>query len=159
MLLFRCERLPEHNQQDDYDYYAIDITNRPDVIMFVTTSRNLTGLLSALFCRQLFNQTLSFVAFPPCDPETYKLRQVCKSECPKFADISSRCIDDVIKAGRMISEFAQLFDSYNCSNPSTYFPNASQSLYDSQKNCYTISSYNTSKCLHVLASYSKYILQ
>ena len=145
MLSFRCERLPEDKQQDDYDYYAIDVTNRPEVIMFVTFGRNLTSFLNELFCKQFFNQTITFVELPPCDPETFKIRQVCRSECPTFVDISSKCIDDALRAGRMIAEFAQLFDSYNCSNPSTYFPDASLSLFDSQQSCYTISLYDMGK--------------
>lgn len=145
MLLFRCERLPENNQQDDYDYYAIDITNRPDVIMFTASARNLTSILIGSFCRQFYNQTITFVAFPPCDPETFKIRQVCRRDCPRFVDISSKCIDDALRAGRMITEFAKLFDSYNCSDPSAYFPNASLSLFDSQQSCYTISLYDMGK--------------
>lgn len=47
----------------------------------------------------------------------------------------------------MITEFAELYDLYNCSDPNSYFPNASISLFDSQESCYTVSLYNMGECL------------
>lgn len=137
--------LPE--ERDDYDYYAIDISSRPEVIRFVTNARSLVPNTTQSFCSQFFHVTLNFVEYPPCDPASNKLRQVCESDCQRFTDILSGCLDNVIEAGNTILGFAALHDIYNCSDPSTYFPNASLSLYDSQQSCYTVSFYNMGKCL------------
>ena len=64
-----------------------------------------------------------------------KLRPMCATQCQTFATVISQCFGDAVERGITISEFAAIYDSYNCSDPSTHLPSISD-LYDSQEQCY-----------------------
>jgi len=141
--------LPENNPHSDSDYYAIDIANRPETINFLIAYKNLineNNIESLSICGPLSNLTIFLAEFPPCDPLTFKLRQLCQSECPKFNDYISRCFGEITKQNTiMIGGFAELFDLYNCSDPSTYIRNVSVNLFDLPDSCYSVSLSNMGK--------------
>ena len=144
MLLFRCVKLPEDTQQVDYDYYAIDIGNRPEVVNLITSVGNLAdknNIYQISTCGFL-NVSISFAEFPPCDPTTFKLRPICETQCSTFFGIISKCFGVAIEEGISIAEFAALYDTYNCSNPDTHLPGISGNLFDSQQYCYNVSFYD-----------------
>lgn len=149
LLYFRCEMLPNnYRMQADYDYYAIDIGNRPVIIDASMSLRKIVekdNLNSVESCRVLFETNLFLDKFPPCNPKTLKLRQLCQSECPKVRDMTSQCFRDAIQEGMMISDFATLHDQFNCSDPTSRYPNVSEVLYDSQQSCYNVSYYKSSE--------------
>ena len=134
--------LPENNQQADYDYYAIDIANRPQLIEFVA---NLRGLIEKHnidkipSCLPVITRSVPLAEFPPCNPITFKLRQICEESCRTYTNIISQCFSLAIQTNIMISEFALLYDSYDCSDPNTYLPNVTDILFDSRQNCYNVS--------------------
>ena len=141
--LIRCVKLPEDTQQVDYDYYAIDIGNRPEVMNLINTVKNLAdkhNIYRISDCAFL-NVSISFAEFPPCDPETFKLRPICETQCSTFFDITSNCFGVAIKEGISIAEFAAVYDTYNCSNPNTHIPGVSGDLF-SQQDCYNVSFYD-----------------
>ena len=137
--------LSEDNQQDDYNYYAIDIANKQEMIDLVSFSRSLleTFILSA--CKEFLNMLITFIEFPPCDPKTFKLRQVCENDCLKFINISQYCFIDALQEGNMIYELITLNESVNCSDPATHFPIDLSKFFDSQQSCYTVSFFDKSK--------------
>ena len=147
-MLFRCVKLPEDNQQDDFNYYAIDIANKPEIINHVISSSNLPDAFSQPVCKEFLKLLITFAEFPPCDPETCNLRQICESECPKYIALSEHCFIRAVQEGNMIGEAATLYDSVNCSDPATYFPVNLSNFFDSQQtDCYTISFLNRGKCI------------
>ena len=144
LLLFRCVKLPEDNQQEDYDYYAIDIGNKQEVTNLINNVRNLVeryNIYQFSIC-EFINTSTSLAEFPPCDPTTFKLRPICETQCRTFFEVISRCFSSAVEAGVSISEFAALYDDYNCTNPDTHLPDASEDLFESQQNCYNVSIYN-----------------
>ena len=145
MLLLRCVKLPEDTQQVDYDYYAIDIGNRPEVVNLINTVRNLAdkhNIYQVSDCAFLYVST-TFAEFPPCDPATFKLRPICETQCSTFFDISSNCFGVAIQEGISIGDFATAYDAYNCSNPSTHIPTVSGDLFSQHvQDCYNVSAYN-----------------
>ena len=139
-------------QQDDFTHYAIDIANKPEVMSLVIQISSLldeNDIVNITTCRFL-NVTVFLVEFPPCDPTTFKLLPICDTECPNFNIITSCCFRDGIEEGIMISGFAALYDSYNCSDPSTHLHNVSEDLFDTRY-CYNVSYYNSiimGKCIY-----------
>ena len=150
LLLFRCERLPEDSQLDFYDYYAIDIGNSQPVIQFITDVRSLVkkhGIDSISTC-EILDASVSIVEFPPCDPVTLKLQPICVTQCQTFTTIISQCFGDAVGRGITISEFAVVYSSYNCIDPSTHLPGVSGDLFDSQEQCYYVMNYALGKCVY-----------
>ena len=145
LLSLRCVKLPEDSQQDDYDYYAIDIGNRPEVMNLINTVINLAikhNIYQIRDCAFL-NVSISLAEFPPCDPATFKLRPICETQCSTFFDIISNCFGVAIKEGISIGDFAAVYDTYNCSNPSTHIPTVSEDLFSQHvQDCYNVSFYN-----------------
>jgi len=129
--------IPENDQQYNSDYYAIDIANRPEVISFshiIRTAVEENNFEDIPTCRPLF-RNIFFIEFPSCNPATQKLKPVCEAICPQFFTSLSKCFSDAVQSSIMIADLASLYDAYNCTDPSTYIPNVSGSLYDSQQNC------------------------
>ena len=146
---FRCEKLPEDNQQDFYDYYAIDIGNSPAVVELITAVRSLIeehGIYSISAC-DFLNTSIFLAKFPPCDPIMFKLLPMCITQCPTFSSVISQCFGDGLQTGVALSDFAAIYDSYNCSDISTYLPEVSADLFDSQAQCYNVSNYTLGKCV------------
>ena len=144
---FRCEKLPEDNWEVFYDYYAIDIGNSPAVVQLVTDVRSLIrelGIDSISAC-DFLSVSLFLTEFPPCDPTTCKLLPMCTTQCRAFYDTIARCFTSAVQAGLPISGIATIYDSYNCSNQSTHLPGISGDVFDSQEQCYNVSSYTLGK--------------
>ena len=145
LLLLRCVKLPEDSQQDDYDYYAIDIGNRPEVMNLINTVTNLAikhNFYQITDCAFL-NVSISFPEFPPCNPTTFKLRPICQTQCSTFFNIVSKCFNVAIEKGISIGDFAAVYDTYNCSNPSTHLPSVSGDLFSQHvQDCYNVSLYD-----------------
>ena len=143
--MFRCVKLPDDNQQEDYDYYAIDVTNSPELmaliseISFLAAEENIYSVSS---CVSLVNASVSTAKYPPCDPTTFKIRPICETQCATFFFITSECFGEAIESGLSIFEFASTYDMYNCSNPATHLPNVSIDVFDSQQNCFNVSAYD-----------------
>ena len=91
------------------------------------------------FCYEAFTLLITLVEFPPCDPVTNKLRQVCNIECQRILGVVSDCLHRIAESRSKLTPFAELYDMYDCNDPSAYFPNVSQCLFDSQQSCYSIS--------------------
>ena len=72
---------------------------------------------------------------------------MCTTQCGAFYDTIERCFSSAVQAGLPTSEIATIFDSYNCSNQSTYLPGISGDVFDSQEQCYNVSSYTLGKCV------------
>ena len=144
MLSLRCVKLPEDSQQDDYDYYAIDIGNRPEVMNTINTAINLAikhNIYQIRDCAFL-NVSISLAEFPPCDPATFKLRPVCETQCSTFDEIIKNCFGVAVQDSISISDFAAVH-AYNCSNPSTHLPTVSGDLYSQHvQDCYNVSFYD-----------------
>ena len=150
--LCRCEVLPEDDQLDFYDYYAIDIGNIPELIQMLTDVQILlkkTGVYSVSICNS-FKVTVSLTEFPPCDPATLKLRPLCETQCHSFYAVVSTCFSEAVAKGIMIAELAAVLDMYryNCSDPSTHFPGVSIDQFDPQQYCYNVSNYTLGKCTY-----------
>ena len=142
--MFRCVKLPEDNQHEDYDYYAIDIGNKPEVLDLVNNVRNLAERFNfyQLPTCEFLNTSLSLAEFPPCDPTTFKLRPICQTQCGTFFEIISRCFSAAIEEGISIAEFATAYDRFNCTNPGSHLPDVSGDLFELQQSCYNVSIYN-----------------
>lgn len=157
--LFRCERLPE--ESIDYDYYAIDIANRQEIENYITQLFNLIGgyeILDTIPSCLFLNTTVFLATFPPCNPATLKLRPICESQCFSFFMIVANCFGDAIEKGIMIAEFAQLYDTYDCTNVSTHIQGVGSALFDSQINCYNVSVYNIrGKCILLITVCTNFI--
>ena len=153
-MIFRCVKLPEDNQQDDYDYYAIDIANKPEIINHVNRLSTLPDVFSQSVCKEFMYFLITFTEFPPCDPMTCKLRQLCISECPNFIAISQHCIIQALQDNSMIGEAVALYEAINCSDPATHSPINLSKFFDSQ-NCYTFSFLNRGKCISTIAFYKR----
>ena len=142
LLLLRCVKLPEDTQQVDYDYYAIDIGNRPEVMNLINIVKNLAeehNIYQISDCAFLY-VSISFVEFPPCDPATFKLRPICGTECSTYLSIISNCVGVAIQEGILIGDFAAVFDTYNCSDPNTHLPGVSGDLFSQY--CYNVQFYD-----------------
>ena len=145
---FRCEKLPEDNQQDFYEYYAIDIGNSQPVIQLINAVRALIeeyGIYSIRAC-DFLNTSIFLLEYPPCDPVTLKLRPMCVTQCPEFSTVIASCFG--VQTGVALVDFVSIYDSYNCSNPTTYLPGASGGLFDSQEQCYYVTDYTLGKCVY-----------
>ena len=95
-----------------------------------------------------FLETTIFIAeFPPCDPIMFKLLPMCITQCPAFRSLMSQCLLDGIGivTDIQLSEFAAIYDSYNCCDISTHIPSVSADLFDSQAQCYNVSNYTLGK--------------
>ena len=75
---------------------------------------------------------------------------MCVTQCPEFSTVIASCFGDGVQTGVALVDFASIYDSYNCSDPSTYLPGASAGLFDSQEQCYYVTNYTVGK-------YVKYI--
>ena len=143
IVIIRCERLSEDNQQDFYDYYAIDIGNSPEVIQLITDVRSLIEKyeVDSIPTCEFLDTSIFLAKFPPCDPTVLKLRPMCVTQCPTFSTVISRCFGDGVQTGLALMDFAAIYDSYNCSDPRTYLPGTSEGLFVSQEQCYNVSNY------------------
>ena len=148
MLLCRCEKLPEEYQRDFYDYYAIDIGNEPKVIQYFTNVRSSLRKyeIDNVSTCEFLDTTITIAEFPPCDPNILKLRPMCTTQCQTFATVISRCFGDAVELGITISEFAAVYDTYNCTDPNTHLPGVSGDLYGSQGQCYNVSYLTQGRC-------------
>ena len=93
------------------------------------------------------NTSIFLAEYPPCDPIMFKLLPMCLTQCPTFSSVISQCFGDGLQTGVALSDFAAIYDSYNCSDISTYLPEVSADLFDSQAQCYTVSNYTLGKCI------------
>ena len=93
------------------------------------------------------NTSIFLAEFPPCDPMMFKLLPMCLTQCPTFSSVISQCFGDGLQTGVALLDFAEIYDSYNCSDLSTYLPGVSVDLFDSQDQCYNVSNYTLGKCI------------
>ena len=70
-------------------------------------------------CRGFFTTLLCVLSFPACDLDTQKLLPICPSACPSIDNLIATCLPLADLA--TIPTLASIFQSYNCSDPSSYF--------------------------------------
>ena len=141
MFSIRCEMLPEKFCEGvplNYDTYAIDIANRPQLI-------NLANMLRELYkqshdlpdCGLILGLSVCLAEFPRCNANANRLQVICESGCERYNELFSDCLAALVSERRNLTQFGKADASFNCSNPGSYLPNVSASLYDEQS-CYDL---------------------
>ena len=146
---YRCEMLPDNACQGvplNFDSYAIDIANRPQLINLTKLIRQFNAQflnISSSACRPFFSMSACVAEFPPCDREINRLLRICESGCSRYSSQFMDCASDIftnIKEVNIIALIGSINVMFNCSDPSTYLPSVPGSLYETQR-CHDL--YNT----------------
>ena len=141
--IYRCEVLPENSCQGvplNYGYYAIDIANRPALINFANTLRTFYEQVHNIssICESFIGMSACLASFPPCNKEINKLLIICECGCSRYHDQILSCVSDLVRERVDLSIYGRIHSSFNCSDPQTYLPNVSASLYDTEQSCYDL---------------------
>lgn len=131
-----CEGIPLN-----YDYYAIDIANRPQSINFAIRLSELhEQYRNVSACTSFLGMTVCLAEFPPCSADNNRLQEICESGCSRYGSLLLECVTNIIETTGDIDfdEINQINNMFNCSNPETYLPGVSGSLYDTEENCHDL---------------------
>lgn len=145
MILFytRCEVLPENACNGvplNYDSYAIDIANTPELINFANLLRGLHERYHNIStCGPFLSMSVCLAEFPPCNAEINRLQEICESGCSRYNELILNCISSIVMMGNFnITDLNQLHAQFDCFDPETYLPGVPGSLYDTQQSCHDL---------------------
>ncbi|XP_065909295.1 tyrosine-protein kinase Mer-like [Dysidea avara] len=116
-----CIPIPQDNtcfSQLSHTYYVPGIFD-----MSETIQREFRRILSPLPatdpCRGFFTSLSCVISFPACDKDTKTLLQICPNICPFIDALITTCLP--LADLTTIPTLDAIFQSYNCSDPSSYF--------------------------------------
>ena len=158
----RCELLDDKTCRGfGYDTFSVYIADLPELINFANRLQTLKEQFSEIpICRDFFTVSKCLVTHPPCNNETGKLRPICPKKCKTITSNVAQCVH--VLAEQMVDfvEIAVISAAFNCSDPGSYYPNISGTLYDSSENCFNfaVSEINGMKYTITMAQSSEHFI-
>ena len=145
VLLFytRCEILPENACEGvplNYDYYAIDVANSPQLINFAIALNELHEQFYTLpACTLILGMSVCLAEFPPCNAENNRLQVICTSGCLRYNQLILECATSIVSTGVLdIDQINEIDAMFDCDDPETYLPGVPGSLYDTEGECHDL---------------------
>ncbi|XP_065910796.1 tyrosine-protein kinase receptor TYRO3-like isoform X2 [Dysidea avara] len=134
----RCELVDDETCQGfGYDAFAAYIADLPELVDFANKIQALkVQFIEIPVCREFFTISECLIMFPPCNNETGKLRPICQKKCSIITTNVAQCVQILVERMMDFIEIALISSVFNCSDPSSYYPNVSGTLYDLQENCF-----------------------
>ena len=148
---YRCELVDDETCQGfGYDAFAAYIADLPELVDFANKIQALkVQFIEIPVCREFFTISECLIMFPPCNNETGKLRPICQKKCSIITTNVAQCVQILVERMMDFIEIALISSVFNCSDPSSYYPNVSGTLYDLQENCFNfaVRDINGMKCI------------